>query len=202
MSSYAKAMAARNSYIMRYLHILLVSYTSLAVLYTTHHFFLDPFLQSLGLWPTHSRYSPNHSQGHSWRSLLFSPFSVHQSLTPPSAQRTSGRTSPLVHWTSPHGDPNVTIPEALFLSKTFSASMQPSTTVPFFYRAAGSSEFTFEEDDVTITTLITADRFLVFKRLVDAYTGAPFRLFLPLLSPHISLTSTVTDTVNYQARYQ
>ncbi|KZP22589.1 glycosyltransferase family 49 protein [Athelia psychrophila] len=49
--------------------------------------------------------------------------------------------------------------------------MQPSTTVPFFYRATGSPDFEFEENDVTITTLITADRFPVFKRLVDTYTG-------------------------------
>lgn len=38
---------------------------------------------------------------------------------------------PLIHWISTHSDVDVTTPKALFLSKTFSASMQPSTTVPF-----------------------------------------------------------------------
>lgn len=35
--------------------------------------------------------------------------------------------------------------------------------MPFFYRATSPPEFAFEEDDVTITVFITADRLLVVK---------------------------------------
>ncbi|KZP04058.1 hypothetical protein FIBSPDRAFT_878905 [Athelia psychrophila] len=99
----------------------------------------------------------------------------------------SSSRGPWIHWTSPNSDINVTTPEVLFLSKTFSASMQPSITVPFFYRATGSSGFDFEANNVMITTLITADRFPVFKRLVDAYTGACFFLLI-FLSPSLSFS--------------
>ncbi|KAJ7188618.1 glycosyltransferase family 49 protein [Mycena filopes] len=57
--------------------------------------------------------------------------------------------------------------EDLFLSKAFSASMHPSKIVPFFYRATG----TFDKEDITITTLVTSNRFEVFARLVERYPG-------------------------------
>ncbi|KAF5383486.1 hypothetical protein D9757_006133 [Collybiopsis confluens] len=43
----------------------------------------------------------------------------------------------------------------LFLSKAFSNSMQPSNIRPFFYQASGE----FDSNDITITTLITSNRF-------------------------------------------
>ncbi|KAF8178587.1 glycosyltransferase family 49 protein [Mycena galopus ATCC 62051] len=57
--------------------------------------------------------------------------------------------------------------EDLFLSKAFAGSMRPSKIVPFFYRATG----VFDKEDITITTLVTSNRFQVFARLVDRYPG-------------------------------
>ncbi|KAK0486153.1 glycosyltransferase family 49 protein [Armillaria novae-zelandiae] len=55
----------------------------------------------------------------------------------------------------------------LFLSKAFSSSLHPSKIVPFFYRASGH----FDREDITITTIITSNRFQVFARLVERYRG-------------------------------
>ncbi|KAH7883193.1 glycosyltransferase family 49 protein [Phlebopus sp. FC_14] len=57
--------------------------------------------------------------------------------------------------------------EEFFLSKAFSQSMQPCTIVPYYYQASG----VFDQDDITITTLITANRFKVFTELVKNYQG-------------------------------
>ncbi|KAH9485472.1 LARGE xylosyl- and glucuronyltransferase 2 [Psilocybe cubensis] len=65
-----------------------------------------------------------------------------------------------------HSD-SVYVDEKLVLSKVFANSMRPSNIRPYFYRAKGS----FEKDDITITTLITSNRFKVFARLVEKYRG-------------------------------
>ncbi|KAF9485941.1 hypothetical protein BDN70DRAFT_822694 [Pholiota conissans] len=45
--------------------------------------------------------------------------------------------------------------------------MRPSNIMPYYYRARGS----FNAEDITITTLITSNRFNVFERLVEKYRG-------------------------------
>lgn len=85
----------------------------------------------------------------------------------------------------------------LFLSKAFSNSMHPSKIIPFLYRASGD----FQADDITITTLITSNRFPVFARLVERYRGmltlkSLLQAFLtPILkAPYLSqFTSGTTD---------
>jgi hypothetical protein len=62
---------------------------------------------------------------------------------------------------------SVSLDEDLFLSKAFSNSMHPTKIIPYFYRATGS----FEQDDITITTIITSNRFQVFSRLIEQYQG-------------------------------
>ncbi|KZT23545.1 glycosyltransferase family 49 protein [Neolentinus lepideus HHB14362 ss-1] len=57
--------------------------------------------------------------------------------------------------------------EKLFLSKAFAQSMHPSRIIPYFYRATAN----LEADDITITTLVTSNRFEVFKKLVESYKG-------------------------------
>lgn len=64
-------------------------------------------------------------------------------------------------------EPPILVSEDLFLSKAFSQSMHPSKIVPFFYRAAGD----FDREDITITTLVTSNRFKVFAELVENYQG-------------------------------
>jgi len=57
--------------------------------------------------------------------------------------------------------------ESLFLSKSFSGSMHPMKIFPYFYKASE----TFDEDDITITTLVTPNRFEVLRKLALRYEG-------------------------------
>ncbi|OSX61822.1 glycosyltransferase family 49 protein [Postia placenta MAD-698-R-SB12] len=59
------------------------------------------------------------------------------------------------------------INEATFLAKAFASALHPTRIIPFYYRSTGL----VEDDDVTITTLVTANRFKVFKELVERYQG-------------------------------
>ncbi|CAA7259022.1 unnamed protein product [Cyclocybe aegerita] len=61
----------------------------------------------------------------------------------------------------------VDVDDKVVLSKAFANSMHPSNVIPYFYRAQGS----FDSDGITITTLITSNRFEVFARLVEKYQG-------------------------------
>jgi hypothetical protein len=62
---------------------------------------------------------------------------------------------------------SIPMSEDLFLSKTFAQSLQPSKIVPYFYRATGE----FDPEDITITTLVTSNRFKVLAQLVSRYNG-------------------------------
>ncbi|KAH9050950.1 glycosyl-transferase for dystroglycan-domain-containing protein [Lactarius deliciosus] len=57
--------------------------------------------------------------------------------------------------------------ELLFLSKAFSGSMHPMRIFPYFYKASE----TFEDEDITITTLVTPNRFEVLRKLAARYEG-------------------------------
>jgi hypothetical protein len=68
----------------------------------------------------------------------------------------------------------ITVDERTMLAKAFATSMRPSSVLPYFYRASGS----FKRDDITITTLVTSNRFEVLARLVKKYKGLPRRRLL------------------------
>lgn len=57
-----------------------------------------------------------------------------------------------------------------FISKAFSRLMHPSKVIPYYYRAVGNPG----SDDITVTTLISSDRFTVFRNLVRRYKGTPY----------------------------
>jgi Glycosyl-transferase for dystroglycan len=57
--------------------------------------------------------------------------------------------------------------ESLFLSKSFSGSMHPMKIFPYYYKASD----TFDEDDITTTTLVTPNRFEVLRKLALRYEG-------------------------------
>jgi len=59
------------------------------------------------------------------------------------------------------------ISEDALLSKAFGEAMKPSRIVPYFYRASHQHE----SEDITITTLMTSNRFAVFAKLVETYQG-------------------------------
>lgn len=53
------------------------------------------------------------------------------------------------------------------LVRAFPRLLHPSRIIPYYYRAIGD----FENDDVTVTTLISSDRLPVFRNLVQRYKG-------------------------------
>ncbi|KAF9650966.1 hypothetical protein BDM02DRAFT_3111272 [Thelephora ganbajun] len=53
------------------------------------------------------------------------------------------------------------------LSRAFPRLMHPSRIIPYYYRATGNPG----NDDITVTTLISGDRFPVFRNLVRRYKG-------------------------------
>ncbi|KAI0342318.1 hypothetical protein BDW22DRAFT_1440154 [Trametopsis cervina] len=59
------------------------------------------------------------------------------------------------------------IREATFLSKAFAQSMHPTKIIPFYYKARAP----VDAEDVTITTLVTSNRYKVLKQLVERYQG-------------------------------
>ena len=61
---------------------------------------------------------------------------------------------------------------SLFLSKAFAGSMHPMKIFPYFYKASE----TFDEDDITITTLVTPNRFEVLRKLALRYEGTHIRI--------------------------
>ncbi|KAL7413546.1 glycosyl-transferase for dystroglycan-domain-containing protein [Mrakia frigida] len=56
-------------------------------------------------------------------------------------------------------------------SKIFGKALHPMQIVPFFLRASGLEGNGFEEEDITVTTLATADRFDALVTLVERYRG-------------------------------
>lgn len=74
---------------------------------------------------------------------------------------------------------NLSLEEQLIFSKAFSTSMRPSKIVPYFYRATER----LQQDDITITSIITSDRLEVFARLVEKYKGTFIAHGVPLHRP-------------------
>lgn len=75
--------------------------------------------------------------------------------------------------------------ESLFLSKAFSNSMHPMKIIPFFYKSSD----VFDDDDITVTTLVTNNRFHVLRTLAERYDG-PLSVTIHLpFSPGDSLSS-------------
>jgi len=82
--------------------------------------------------------------------------------------------------------------ELSFFSKAFSGSMHPMRIFPYFYKASE----TFEDDDVTITTLITPNRFEVLRKLAARYEGTSLVLvWSSVIGPAVNprLRSTLRD---------
>lgn len=63
---------------------------------------------------------------------------------------------------------SIPISQGTLLSKAFSETLHPTKIIPYFYRASSK----VDQDDVTITTLVTRNRFKALKQLVERYQGA------------------------------
>lgn len=167
----------------RVLRLLVIFYALLAVLYTT-----NLLLVSL----LHFRLSKVLSRGFSkerdvsWSALSLrlsggatafpqGPSNIPATLNPDSGDLLREPSKDLIYWTPSDlsrqydtGPASTTaMTEGLFLSKAFAQSMRLSKIVPFFYQATGA----FDREDITITTLITSNRFKVFAPLVEQYEG-------------------------------
>lgn len=80
---------------------------------------------------------------------------------------------------------NTPVQEATLLSKAFAGALHPTRIIPYYYRASGA----VDADDVTITTLVTRNRFKVFRQLVERYRG-PISVTVHIPFPaHASLAS-------------
>lgn len=75
------------------------------------------------------------------------------------------------HANYPERDTTISIPEDHFLSLSFASALQPSKVIPYYYRATAPDLPGFVKEDITITTLVTSNRFKVFEKLVERYQG-------------------------------
>jgi len=154
----------------------LVSFVSVSVLFTTNLLFVSPvsalisgLFDYLILRPSSWMFSAT-NPSHRHRPVANVPKPAYYTLSEKKPTE-----NPFFSWTSSdvtldHGlglTMPVSVDQNIFLSKAFMNSMRPSNIKPYFYRAKGH----FKSDDVTITTLITTNRFEVFPRLVEKYQG-------------------------------
>lgn len=57
--------------------------------------------------------------------------------------------------------------DPVFQSKAFSGAMGPSNIQPYYYKASDTTE----GEDISISTIVTSDRFPVLSRLASRYQG-------------------------------
>ncbi|CAE6484564.1 unnamed protein product [Rhizoctonia solani] len=76
-----------------------------------------------------------------------------------------------ITWTSDHtiirGNSGGTWSRNLFESKLFDLTLKPTEVIPYYYRALQEHK----NEDVTITTIVTSNRFEALARLVEQYQG-------------------------------
>lgn len=72
-----------------------------------------------------------------------------------------------VDWTNSLDQVVESTPEDLVLSKVFSETMGPSKVIPYYFKATEN----FDNEEVTIATLVTYNRFKVLSRLASHYKG-------------------------------
>ena len=178
----------------------LVSFVSVSVLFTTNLLFVSPVSALISGLFDYLVLRPS-----SWMFSLTDGSYKHRLVTnmpKPTYYTLSDKDpaeEPLFSWTSSdvtldHGlglMKPVSVDRSIFLSKAFMNSMRPSNIRPYFYRAKGH----FENDDITITTLITSNRFEVFPRLVEKYQGLSIPL-LRTLTYIFSSTGPISVTVH------
>ncbi|KAF9905276.1 hypothetical protein EC991_001875 [Linnemannia zychae] len=73
----------------------------------------------------------------------------------------------IMNWKTPGTYPEHPIDEDAVVHKVFSNTIQPSKVLPYYFKAGRE----FDPESVTITTLITFDRYPVFSKLVTNYQG-------------------------------
>lgn len=176
----------------RLLQFSVMVYVVVAIVYTTSHFVLSPLYS--GIFALLSGVKGQAPSGLSWTSIFSGSYALSTHQNSPidkvaGKNRLSLETSTLskevISWRLSEFTANqmgleysnldpILMSEDLFLSKAFSQSMYPSKIVPFFYRAVGE----FDKEDITLTTLVTSNRFKVFSQLVEIYNGASIAIII------------------------
>lgn len=99
----------------------------------------------------------------------------------------------LIYWEHSHASHDqLPIREETFLSKAFSQSMHPTRIIPFYYKATGI----VDENDVTITTLVTSNRYKVLKQLVERYKGTSHILSNALFANRYTYAGPISVTIH------
>jgi glycosyltransferase-like protein LARGE len=188
-------------------------YIVIAIFYTTDYFVLSPLHVGISVLTT--GFSPEGSST-SWPNLLSNPFTLStiadryfekagsnnhlsQDLfnSPKDVIKWAPSDFAITHMgTETFNFTPISMTEDLFLSKVFAQSMRPSKIIPFFYRASGE----FDKEDITLTTLVTSNRFKVFAQLVENYQGR----FLSVQHSHtyhvaIFLTGPISVTIHVKS---
>lgn len=101
--------------------------------------------------------------------LVYTTYAIFSNVWPFNLSSGPRSFSPFVARNSRSSAVNFTLSptDPSFVSRAFSNSMRPSSITPFYYKAANH----FDDDDITITTLVTGNRFHVFAQLVSTYQG-------------------------------
>ncbi|TFY50703.1 hypothetical protein EVJ58_g10927 [Rhodofomes roseus] len=179
----------------------LVGYVALSVLFTTNYYLLSPLLAhshsalsfSASPW---SRFSTSIEAKKneavlkpSAETSLSLPVDLSDALWPEDISASEAPlffpVSELVHRLGMDHATSTPVQEATLLSKAFSGALHPTRIIPFYYRSTGL----VDPDDVTITTLVTRNRFKVFRQLVERYRG-PISVTVHIPFPsHASLAS-------------
>ncbi|KAG0313539.1 hypothetical protein BGZ99_008824 [Dissophora globulifera] len=124
-----------------------VTYLSASVFFTVHHFFVQ-YQDAQPLPPVRPKTMTEPGQG---------TFDVENIIY----------SQQIMTWKTPQGHPEHEIEEDAVLHKIFTNTMQPSKVLPYYLKAIRD----FDPESVTITTLITFDRYLIFSKLVTNYQG-------------------------------
>ncbi|KAI8362627.1 glycosyl-transferase for dystroglycan-domain-containing protein [Blakeslea trispora] len=138
-----------SSAVSRILKLVGTFYLACSLLYATLHLFGPS-------WPA-SQSSSTSRLGSNYKTESLSVSQLQQRYHSPQ----------MVSWTSAESVYNQTIAEDLVLSKVFSDSMGPSKIIPYYFRATEQ----FDQEDVTIATLVTHNRLAVLSRLATRYKG-------------------------------
>ncbi|KAI0251142.1 glycosyl-transferase for dystroglycan-domain-containing protein [Lactifluus subvellereus] len=159
--------------LMRLCSSLLLAYVFLSCLYTTSFLFLCPFVRDCS-----TSFALDVSKlraGFLWTRQVFGDVfsgsaTSYGDLAPTTRALVTRQAASYTNLDDFYPDWSLewfAMPESRFLSKAFSNSMHPMKIFPYFYKASES----FEEDDITITTLVTPNRFEVLRKLASRYEG-------------------------------
>lgn len=146
----------------RLVHILVTVYVTGAIVYSSFSLLMIAALKIKGWFAPNSADTRDGIKSRSFKHASVSSNLPEETLCWPASTKADGDLR----------SNEVAMRERLFLSKAFSQSMQPCKIVPFYYKGSA----TFEHDDITVTTLVTFNRFRVFGELAKRYKGA--RMFL------------------------